>query len=81
MITVNPLTYLDELLADWVSPRARRLIHSLLTLSLVILGAWLAAEGDWKRAALSLVASLYAASNRANTGAPGNRFPETDQVD
>lgn len=64
---MNPLDILDAILADWVSPRARRLIHSLLLLAAVVTAGWLASDGDWGEALIAAVAAFYAASNRSNT--------------
>jgi hypothetical protein len=66
-MNLNPLALLDALLADWASPRVRRLIHTLLALVLVVVTAVLAAGGDWKVALGTLLAALYAAINKANT--------------
>lgn len=60
---------LDSLLADWVSPRVRRLVHALLSLALLVVTAVLAANGDWKIALISLAGTFYAAMNKANTPA------------
>lgn len=64
---MNPLSLLDSILADWASPRVRRLIHGLVLLAVVLLGIWLAAEGDWKKALAALAAAVYAGANHANT--------------
>lgn len=66
---MNPLATLDALLADWASPRVRRLVHALLALILIIVTAVLAAGGDWEAALISLVGTVYAALNKANTPA------------
>lgn len=64
----NPIAMLDSLLADYASPRTRRLIHFMIAMTMLIVSALLVAEGDWKKALLSLAATLYAAVNKANTG-------------
>lgn len=64
---MNPLTVLDDLLADYASPRARRLFHSLLLLVATCAALWLSVEGDWKEALLALLAMVYTSANRANT--------------
>lgn len=66
---MNPINSLDKILADWTSPRTRRLIHALIALGLLVLAVWQAADGDWKVALASLAATLYAAANKANTPA------------
>lgn len=68
----NPLALLDMLLADWASPKVRRLIHGLLTLALGLVALWLAMEGDWQEFLLALVAAVYAGANKANTPVSGN---------
>jgi hypothetical protein len=65
----NPFTLLDKFLADYASPRTRRLVHLALALGLLVLSAVLAADGDWEKALISLAATLYAAVNKANTPA------------
>lgn len=66
---MNPITLLDSILSDWASPRVRRLVHALIALVLVIVSAVMAADGDFKAAALSLAVTIYAAINKANTPA------------
>lgn len=68
-MNTNPLHLLDSLLSDWASPRVRRLIHGLLLLAAVIIGIWLAVDGDWKEFVAAMIAAVYAASNVANTPA------------
>ena len=63
----NPLHVLDLILADWASPKVRRLIHNLIALGVSLVGIWLAANGDWLVALGALATAVYAASNRANT--------------
>lgn len=70
MSNLNPLTVLDQILADWASPRVRRTIHGLLALAASLVSIYLAAGGNWGEAALSLAALLYAGSNHANTSDP-----------
>lgn len=66
---MNPFTLLDSLLADYASPRVRRLIHTLILLACTGVTIWLGAEGDWRSALLTLAAALYAGANKANTSA------------
>lgn len=63
----NPMDYLDLILSDYASPKARRTIHSLILLAGAVVTIVLAAGGDWKVAVFSLLAALYAGANRANT--------------
>ena len=63
----NPMRYIDALLTDWASPKARRTIHNLLGLAALGVTTWQAADGDWGVAALALAGAIYAGSNRANT--------------
>lgn len=63
---MNPLTIIDGILADWASPRVRRLVHALILLAGLVGSAWLAADGDWKAAAAALIAGLYGGANHAN---------------
>jgi hypothetical protein len=72
---------LDSLLADWASPRTRRLLHALLTFALLAVTAYLAADGDWKKALVSLLLGLYASANHANTPTPALYAPDTGEVD
>lgn len=67
MTNLNPLTLLDTILSDYLSPRARRAVHSLILLVAVLVTVFLTAEGDWKAAVGSLIAAIYAAANKANT--------------
>jgi hypothetical protein len=69
MSSLNPITILDQILADYTSPKVRRLIHSLVLLVAALVTVYLAAGKDWKQAAIALAASLYAAANKANTPA------------
>lgn len=64
---MNPITIIDQVLADWASPRVRRLVHALILLAGIVGTTVLAANGDWKVAALTLLGGLYAAGNHANT--------------
>lgn len=64
---MNPISILDSILVDYASPRARRLMHSLIFLGVALVMVWQAAEGDWKKALLALAATVYAAANKANT--------------
>ena len=66
---MNPFTILDSLLADYASPRVRRLIHGLIALACTGVTIWLGAEGDWRLALLTLAAALDAGANKANTSA------------
>lgn len=68
---MNPITILDLLLADYASPRVRRLIHALILLVATGYTIYLAADKDWREALITLGAALYAAANKANT-------PQTD---
>lgn len=72
-MNLNPFTIIDGILSDYASPRARRLIHSLLLLATVVVGIWLSVDGDWKEALIALGAALYTWANRANTN------PDTDE--
>lgn len=63
----NPMEALDDLLADYASPKTRRLLHGLLSLAVAIVGVWLVANGDWKEFALALGALVYTYANKANT--------------
>lgn len=77
MKNLNPLALIDAVLADWASERVRRSVHALILLGASAVTIWLAAEGDWKVALLSLAAVLYAGSNHANT--PDSALP-TDSL-
>lgn len=66
---MNPLDLLDSILSDWVSPRVRRLLHTLILIGAALASIWLASDGDWKDFTIAVVSVLYAASNRANTPA------------
>lgn len=72
---MNPLHLIDDLLADYLSARARRTVHTLLLLAALVATVWLAADGDWKEALVTLAASLYAGANRANTPDDGDNEP------
>lgn len=65
---MNPLTLLDSLLEDYLSPKARRTLHTVLVLAALAVTAVLTYNGDWREAALSLATAVYAWANRANTG-------------
>lgn len=67
MRNFNPIHLLDLILADWASPRARRLVHGLIALVLGVLAVIVSVEGDWDRLLPILLAALYAAANKANT--------------
>lgn len=71
MKTLNPLSLLDNLLADWASPKVRRLVHGLLLLVASVASIYLAVEGDWREFIVALIATLYVGSNRANTREQG----------
>ena len=71
MKTLNPLSLLDNLLADWASPKVRRLVHGLLLLVASVASIYLAVEGDWRKFIVALIATLYVGSNRANTREQG----------
>lgn len=77
-MNVNPLTLLDVLLAEYASPKARRIIHGVILLALSLVTLWLAVEGDWKEFAISLAAAVYAAANRANTGTAADEEDSED---
>lgn len=66
---MNPLNTLDSILSDWASPRVRRLVHALLALGLLVVAAYFAADKDWAVAIPALLATVYAAVNKANTPA------------
>ena len=75
----NPLHVLDLILADWASPKVRRLIHNLIALGVSLVGIWLAANGDWLVAlgalAMLLLAFLPEAWSRGfGIGLTGARF-------
>lgn len=82
---MNPITILDQLLADYASPRVRRLIHSLVLLGVALYTVFEAAGRDWKQAGIALAVALYAAANKANTPATAldpaghDTQPEDDQ--
>lgn len=76
---MNPLTLLDSLLADWASPRVRRLVHGLLTIAAMVVTAYFAAEQDWSKAIAALVAMFYTEANRANT--PATPLTSPDDID
>ena len=63
----NPIHILDTILTDWASPRARRLIHGILALVFGAVAVYVSVEGDWDRLLPVLLATLYAAANKANT--------------
>lgn len=81
MNSINPITILDSILEDYASPRARRLIHSLILLAAAIISIYLAVDGDWKEFALTVGATVYAAANRANTDPKGVVLREEDFYD
>lgn len=64
---MNILHLIDSILMDWVSPRVRRTIHSVLLIASLLFAIWLSVGGDWKQAVIALAAAFYAASNRSNT--------------
>lgn len=66
-MNLNPFVLLDILLADLVSAKARRVIHTGLLLIVAVVAIWLAADGNWTEFVIAVVAALYAASNKANT--------------
>jgi hypothetical protein len=65
----NPLEIIDQILSDWASPKVRRLVHGLIALAAVVTAIVLAADGDWVVAVIALIAAVYPAANKANTGA------------
>lgn len=67
MNSLNPLTILDDLLADYVSAKYRRILHAVILLAAAVISIYLAVNGDWKQFAFSLASAIYAASNAANT--------------
>lgn len=71
---MNPLKKLDDLLADWVSARVRRLIHTALSALVVLVSIWFAVEGDWVQFGIAVLALFYTESNRANTPVSGNQL-------
>lgn len=78
---MNPFDTLDNLLEDYAPAKVRRAVHSLLLLVAALVSIYLAVDGDWEQFALSLIATIYAAANKANT-APVDLTPagglETD---
>lgn len=76
---MNPFSIIDGLLADYASPKVRRLLHTLLVLLVALVAIWQAAEGDWKKFGLALLAMIYAEANRANTP-PTSPFGPDDDV-
>lgn len=68
----NPFAIVDSVLEDWVSPRVRRTLHSLILIASILGALWVASEGNWGAFAGTLVAAFYAGSNRANTGDSGD---------
>jgi hypothetical protein len=67
MNNLNPLTIIDDLLGDYVSPKYRRLIHAAVLFIAFVVMIWQASDQDWKKALVALGAALYAAANKANT--------------
>lgn len=63
----NPLNALDSFLAEYLSAKNRRRVHSALALIGVLVGIWFAAHGDWTQVAVAIAATVYPAANRANT--------------
>lgn len=80
-MNLNPLTLLDSILAEYLSPRARRAVHSLLLLVGLVVTVWLAVEKDWTEAIIALVGALYAGANRANTPAEPTVSEVADALD
>lgn len=74
-MNANPFALLDGLLADWVSPKVRRIIHTILFLIATVITIVLAAGGDWREALLTLFVAFYTGANRANT------LPSEDDYD
>lgn len=68
-LPLNLSALLDQILDDWASPRVRRLIHALILLLVLVVTVFLAADGNWREALVSLAVALYAAANKANTPA------------
>lgn len=77
MTNLNPFTIVDSILADYASPRVRRLIHSLILLVVALVTIYLAADKEWKEFIISLGVTLYAAANKANTQ-PTDQFGNED---
>lgn len=75
MNTVNPMTYLDSILAEWASAKVRRTIHLMVLLIAVLVAIWMGVDGDWKQFVGAIVAAIYSASNAANTA------PDDDEGD
>jgi hypothetical protein len=67
MSSLNPFAVLDSILADYASPKVRRLFHTLILLVVAVVAMWMAAEGDWKKFVVALGVAFYAAANKANT--------------
>lgn len=69
---MNPLDILDRWLDGWADARTRRSIHAVIMLVAAVVTIVLAADGDWVEALISIAATLYASSNKANTPPPDN---------
>lgn len=76
---MNPIKIIDSILEDYASPRARRTVHRVIVLVALLVGIWLAAEGNWVEAGAALAALIYAEANKANTPVSGN--PEGGEPD
>lgn len=76
---MNPLALLDLILADWASPRVRRLVHALVLAGVALLTIVLSVDGDWKAALLAAATAVYAAANKANT--PSTALVDADAPD
>ena len=67
-LKTNPFDLLDRLLEDYLSPKARRTLHTVLLLVAVAVTSVLTFEGNWQEALIAAAAAIYSWANRANTG-------------
>ena len=81
MNSINPLSILDSILADYLPPKGRRLVHSLIALGVFVFGIYEAAGGDWDKAIPGLLVALYAAANKANTAPVEDAAPADEPTD
>lgn len=81
MASSTPFDLLDALLADWASPRVRRLVHALLTIIMFVATTYLAADGNWKTAIISMLMGIYTSANHANTPTPALAASDRIQSD
>jgi len=78
---MNPMTYLDAILSDYATPKVRRLVHSILLLTAVLVTIVLSVDGDWKKALIAFAATIYAGANHANTPAPDDTVGTTGTLE